>query len=181
LRIIGGKYKGRKFQPPAKNWPTRPTTDFGREGLFNILGNHFDFEEIRVLDLFGGTGSISYEFISRGCKDVTFVDKYYPCVAFAKKVSRELNLEKELTPVKKDVFKFIRDYESEPFDLIFADPPYSMSNLAQIPDFIFKAELLLPQGWLILEHDFHHTFEQHSNFFRKQKYGNNIFSFFKEG
>ena len=180
MRIIGGKHKGRKFQPPAKNWPTRPTTDFGKEGLFNILSNHFDFEEIRVLDLFGGTGSISYEFISRGCKDVTFVDKYYPCVAFVKKISKELNLEGELQPIKKDVFKFVRDYKSAPFDFIFADPPYAMDHLQDIPTIIFDRELLTTEGWFVLEHDFHHNFEGHSNFFRKQKYGNNIFSFFKE-
>jgi len=180
LRIIGGKYKGRKFQPPAKNWPTRPTTDFGREGLFNILANHFDFEGMRVLDLFGGTGGISYEFISRGCKDVTFVDKYYPCVAFAKKIAKELELTDELVVVKKDAFKFVKDYHAEPFDFIFADPPYALSNLEKIPDIILGGELLTPEGWLVLEHDFHHNFESHSLFFRKQKYGNNIFSFFSQ-
>lgn len=179
MRIIGGKYKGRKFQPPAKKWPTRPTTDFGKEGLFNILTNHFDFEDIRVLDLFGGTGSISYEFISRGCLDVTFVDQYYPCVAFAKKISQDLNLQGTLKTIKQDAFKFVDKYAGKPFDFIFADPPYAMPKLAHLPEFIFAKELLSPEGWFVLEHDFHHSFEGHSNFFRKQKYGNNIFSFFK--
>ena len=85
MRIIGGEFKGRKFIPPAKNWPTRPTTDFAKEGLFNILQNRLDFSETKFLDLFGGTGNHSYEFISRGCTDVTYVDKFPGCVAFVKK------------------------------------------------------------------------------------------------
>jgi 16S rRNA (guanine966-N2)-methyltransferase len=88
MRIIGGKHKGRKFDPPAGKWPTRPTTDFAKEGLFNILTNAFDFSEIKVLDLFGGTGSITYELLSRGCTQITYVDQYYPCIAFVKKTKK---------------------------------------------------------------------------------------------
>ena len=105
MRVIGGTLSGRKFNPPAKNWPTRPTTDYAKEGLFNILNNKFDFEELKVLDLFGGTGSHSYEFISRGCKDVTYVDKFGGCVAFAKKTAQEFKIEEYLKIVKLDVFK----------------------------------------------------------------------------
>ncbi|MCB0458370.1 MAG: RsmD family RNA methyltransferase, partial [Flavobacteriaceae bacterium] len=107
MRIVGGKFKSRRFNPPAKNWPTRPTTDFAKEGLFNILLNHWDFESIKVLDLFGGTGSHSYEFISRGCCDVTYVDKFPGCVAFVKKTAKELDIEKCIHIIKGDVFKFI--------------------------------------------------------------------------
>ncbi len=104
MRIIGGKLKGRRFNPPAKNWPTRPTTDIAKEGLFNILTNRLYFDETQVLDLFGGTGSHGYEFISRGCKDVTYVDKFYGCVAFAKKTAHEFGIENEMKIVKADVF-----------------------------------------------------------------------------
>jgi 16S rRNA G966 N2-methylase RsmD len=97
MRVIGGELKGRKFIPPAKNWPTRPTTDYAKEGLFNILYNRIDFEEIKMLDLFGGTGSHCYEFISRGCNDCTYVDKHGPCVAFVKKMAIEFKIEDKIT------------------------------------------------------------------------------------
>ena len=100
MRIIGGKFKGRKFFPPAKNWPTRPTTDYAKEGLFNIILNTFDIENLKVLDLFGGTGNHSYEFISRGCTDVTYVDKFYECVAFVKKTAQILDIQDYIKIVK---------------------------------------------------------------------------------
>lgn len=108
MRIIGGKFKGRKFYPPADNWPTRPTTDFAKEGLFNILNNRIDFQQTVMLDLFGGTGSHSYEFISRGCEDVTYVDKFGACVLFVRKTAQILDIEPFIKIYKMDVFKFIQ-------------------------------------------------------------------------
>ncbi len=178
MRIIGGKFKGRKFIPPAKNWPTRPTTDFAKEGLFNILLNEFDFEDIKVLDLFGGTGNHSYEFISRGCTDVTYVDKFPGCVSFVQKTAKLLEIEDHLKVVKGDVFKFIK-YNSEQYDYIFAGPPYPLPTLDTIPDRIFEAEMLTPEGWFVLEHNPNHNFQQHPNYFQERNYGKTIFSFFR--
>lgn len=179
MRIIGGRFKGRRFNPPAKNWPTRPTTDFAKEGLFNILSNHLDFSEIKMLDLFGGTGNHSYEFISRGCRDVTYVDKFPGCVSFVRKISKELNIEAELRIVKSDVFKFI-DSCVEQYDYIFAGPPYALPNLDKIPEIIFAKRLLKPGGWLVLEHNPHHKFESDPHFFQARNYGTTIFSFFRQ-
>jgi 16S rRNA (guanine966-N2)-methyltransferase len=179
MRIIGGKFKGRRFHPPAKNWPTRPTTDFAKEGLFNILMNHFDFERLKVLDLFGGTGSHSYEFISRGCRDVTYVDKFPGCVAFVKKIATELDIEPFLKIINADVFKYI-SWCTEKYDYIFAGPPYGLPNLDQIPDLIFEHHLLRPGGWLILEHNPHHEFKNHPRFQQERSYGKTHFSIFEE-
>lgn len=178
MRIIGGKHKGRKFDPPAGKWPTRPTTDFAKEGLFNILTNVFDFSAISALDLFGGTGSITYELFSRGCTEITYVDQYYPCITYVRKTIKILSVDDEIKVLKADAFKFIEKTE-QAYDLIFADPPYDHKDLPKLPDLIFKHELLTVNGWFILEHDKRISFEQHRHFFRQQKYGNNIFSFFK--
>ena len=177
MRIIGGKFKGRRFHPPAKNWPTRPTTDFAKEGLFNILANHFDFEEMKVLDLFGGTGAHSYEFISRGCRQVTYVDKFPACVDFVRKLAKQLNIEDCLRIVRSDVFQFV-EYASEKYDYIFAGPPYALPRLEQIPDMIFAAQILLPGAWLVLEHNPAHQFRQRPFFSQERKYGKTIFSIF---
>ena len=107
MRIISGEFKGRRFIPPAKHWPTRPTTDVAKEGLFNILQNRIDFEDTKMLDLFGGTGSHCYEFISRGCEDATYVDQFFPAVQFVQKIALELKIEDRIKIVKSDVFKFI--------------------------------------------------------------------------
>ena len=179
MRIIGGQFKGRRFHPPAKNWPTRPTTDFAKEGLFNILYNSFDFEDIKVLDLFGGTGSHSYEFISRGCTDVTYVDKFGGCVAFVEKTAKALGIEDHIQIRRADVFQFIvRAHEQ--YDYIFAGPPYPLAALDTIPDLIFERGLLRPGGWHVLEHNANHNFEQHSNFKEARKYGGTIFSIFEQ-
>ena len=177
MRIIGGKFKGRRFTPPAKNWPTRPTTDYAKEGLFNILMNNFDFTELKVLDLFGGTGNHSYEFISRGCKDVTYVDKFYGCVAFVKKTAKELDIEDHIRIIKGDVFRFITS-SSEDYDYIFAGPPYPLPNLDTIPDYIFKHQLLRPNGWFVMEHNPHHDFKEHPQYLMERHYGTTIFSVF---
>ncbi len=177
MRIISGKFKGRRFFPPADNWPTRPTTDFAKEGLFNILNNHFDFEEIKVLDLFGGTGSHSYEFISRGCRDVTYVDKFPACVAFVKKTANALGVEHHLHIVRADVFRFLATCR-EQYDYIFAGPPYPLSNIPEIPGLIFSLNLLLPGGWFVLEHSPQHDFKGHPHFAEARHYGKTIFSIF---
>ena len=178
MRIIGGKFKGRRFTPPAKKWPTRPTTDFSKEGLFNILNNTWDFEEMKVLDLFGGTGNHSYEFISRGCKDVTYVDKFGGCVAFVKKTAELLKIENEINIIRGDVFKFI-DKSSSKFDYIFAGPPYPLPTIDEIPDLIFKNELLAEDGWFVMETNSNHDFKDHPQFFDERHYGGTIFWFFK--
>lgn len=178
MRIIGGQFKGRRFTPPAKNWPTRPTTDFAKEGLFNIIQNNFDIDELKVLDLFGGTGNHSYEFISRGCQDVTYVDKFPGCVAFVKKTSALLEIEDRIKIIKGDVFKFIQ-YSTEQYDYIFAGPPYPLPNIPDIPDRIFEKNMLKPDGWLVLEHNPAHDFQQHPQFFQERNYSKTIFSIFK--
>lgn len=178
MRIIGGKFKGRRFTPPAKNWPTRPTTDYAKEGLFNILNNSLDFSEEKMLDLFGGTGNHCYEFISRGCTDVTYVDQHGPAVAFVNKISKELGIEENIRIVKSDVFKFIKR-TPEKYDYIFAGPPYPLPILDTIPDVIFKHQILRPGGWLVLEHNPDHNFEKHPRFFQSRNYGTTIFAFFE--
>jgi 16S rRNA (guanine(966)-N(2))-methyltransferase RsmD len=178
MRIIGGKFKGRRFDPPADNWPTRPTTDFAKEGLFNILQNHFDFAELKVLDLFGGTGSHGYEFISRGCQDVTYVDKHGPAVAFVRKTAQVLGIEAELRIIKGDVFKFM-EFTGESYDYIFAGPPYALPTIDRIPGLVFQHDLLKPGGWLVMEHNPNHSYTSHPQFFQERHYGKTIFSFFR--
>jgi 16S rRNA (guanine966-N2)-methyltransferase len=178
VRIIGGKYKGRRFNPPAKNWPTRPTTDFAKEGLFNILTNRIDFDEISVLDLFGGTGNHSYEFISRGCTDVTYVDKFGGCVSFVKKTAGELGIEDYINIVRGDVFLYIKNCHRQ-FDYIFAGPPYPLPNIPEIPDLIFEHALLKEDGLFVMEHNPNHNFENHPRFKESRNYGTTIFSFFQ--
>lgn len=177
MRIIGGKFKGRKFYPPADNWPTRPTTDFAKEGLFNILNNNFDFEVLKVLDLFGGTGSHSYEFISRGCTDVTYVDKFVPAVSFVTKMSKELKVESYLKIIRADAFPFMKNCVQQ-FDYIFAGPPYALPTIDTIPDLIFENNLLQEDGWFVLEHDPTHSYKNHPKFLQERNYGKTIFSFF---
>lgn len=177
MRIIGGQFKGRKFYPPAKNWPTRPTTDYAKEALFNILQNNFDFEDLKVLDLFGGTGNHSYEFISRGCTDVTYVEKFGGCVAFVKKTAATLKIEEEIKIVRGDAFKFIAR-TTETFDYIFADPPYALPTLPTLPDLILKKGILNKDGWFVLEHNTNNSFLNHPNIMQERRYGEVIFSIF---
>ncbi|MFM2266992.1 MAG: hypothetical protein RL757_433 [Bacteroidota bacterium] len=178
MRIISGKFKGRKFAPPADNWPTRPTTDYAKEGLFNVLNNQFDYEDLKMLDLFGGTGNHSYEFISRGCLDVTYVDRHAPALAFVRKTAKLLEIEENIQIFNADVFKFL-ERASENYDYIFADPPFGMPALESLPNLIFEKKLLRPDGWFVLEHNATHKFKTHPNFFQERNYGKVIFSFFK--
>jgi 16S rRNA (guanine966-N2)-methyltransferase len=179
MRIIGGTMKGRRFHPPADHWPTRPTTDYAKEGLFNILTNKIDYEDTKALDLFGGTGSHSYEMISRGCTAITYVDKFADAVRFVRKTTEELKLEEHIRIIQMDVFKFIAS-TPEKYDYIFAGPPYGLAGLETIPDLIFEKELLSPGGMFVMEHNPHHRFLQHAKIMDVRNYGKTIFSFFGE-
>lgn len=178
MRIIGGRFKGRRFHPPADNWPTRPTTDYAKEGLFNILANRFDFEGMRVLDLFGGTGSHSYEFVSRGCRDVTYVDKHAPAVRFVRKTAEALSITDVVTIFQMDVFRFVESFRGKPFDYVFAGPPYALPTIDILPDIILKHQLVAPGGWLVLEHNPNIDFREHPCLTDIRHYGKTIFSIF---
>ncbi len=177
MRIISGKFKGRRFDPPLKKCNTRPTMEMAKEAIFNILFNNYDFENIKVLDLFGGTGSISLEFVSRGCKNVTWVENFFLCNQFLRKVIDTLGIKEELKPVKNDVIRFISN-TNDKYDIIFADPPYNFKYSKKIIDFIFERELLNKGGILIFEHDKRNDFSIYSNFYELKTYGTNRFSFF---
>ena len=176
MRIIGGKLKGLRINPPA-NLPVRPTTDLAKEALFNILYNQFDFEEIRVLDLFSGTGNLSLEFASRGVPEIVAVDREFGCFNYLKKMSKELKLE-TIQPYKSDVFKFL-ELETEPFDLIFADPPYDLTRIPEIAKVVFERNLVKPGGYLIVEHPSMKKLDNHPNFKEQRQYGSSSFSFFE--
>ena len=175
MRIVSGKYKGRIFNPP-KNITARPTTDFAKENLFNILENRLDFDGLSALDLFAGTGNISFELVSRGCDKVTAVEKNYRHIQFIKQVSQQLEI-KNLSVLKKDAFKYLHT-QPGPFDIIFADPPYQLSGIENLPQIIFQGNLLQPGGIFILEHDRHLKFSDSTNLSEQRKYGTVHFSFF---
>jgi 16S rRNA (guanine966-N2)-methyltransferase len=178
MRIISGKYRGRQIHTPG-NLPVRPTTDFAKESLFNILNNLVDFEEIHALDLFAGTGNISYEFFARGAITLTAVELDLKCVAFINKTKQLLNAD-NLAVIRTDVFHYLKQpYES--FDIIFADPPYQLENIGEIPDLIFQSQILKDEGWFILEHSKRNDFSGHPFFDQHRKYGNVNFSFFRKG
>jgi 16S rRNA (guanine966-N2)-methyltransferase len=178
MRIIAGIFKGRRFFPPADNWPTRPTTDFAKEGLFNILNNLVDWPSTRMLDLFGGTGSHTYEAISRGCREVTYVDKHKPAVAFVRKTLKELDVEPLVQVMNADVSQFMA-HCAVSFDYIFAGPPYGLPWLDTIPDKVFEKNVLAEHGLFVLEHNPDHDFSKHAHFSYARNYGTTIFSFFE--
>jgi len=175
MRIVGGQYRGRIFDP-GKKFKARPTTDMAKESLFNVLQNSIDFENIRALDLFAGTGSISYEFASRGCTDVTAVEINAAHIQFIKEVVEKLG-EKHIRVVKSNVFVFAAHIK-EQFDLIFADPPYDHPKFAEVADLIFRNKLLKPDGLFILEHSGHFDYSGHPNFKELRRYGSVHFSMF---
>lgn len=177
MRIVSGKFRGRKLHPPA-GLPVRPTTDFAKEGLFNILDNLVDFEELDVLDLFSGTGSIAFEFLSREAKSVTAVDINNRCLDFIEKTSEHLK-SGNIRIIREDVFRFM-ERSRESYDLIFADPPYDLADIKKIPDFVMKSGILRKTGWFILEHGAGDQFDLHPRFIRHRKYGNVNFSFFRQ-
>ncbi len=177
MRIISGKYKSRRITAPSK-LPVRPTTDMAKEALFNILNNTYYFDEVSVLDLFAGTGNISFEFGSRGATQITAVDGDFGCVQFIDKTAKALEL--EITAIKSDVFNYL-EKSSLKSDVIFADPPYDLplADFEKIPELIFKNELLLEGGVLIIEHAKQTDLSHLENFNNKRKYGGSMFSFFK--
>jgi 16S rRNA (guanine(966)-N(2))-methyltransferase RsmD len=177
MRIIGGSLKGKAVIPPA-NYNARPTTDFAKEGLFNTLINEFDFSEIKVLDLFSGTGSISYEFASRGCPEIVAVEMNPINAAFIKRTISAFNI-KGMKIVRHNVFDFIGICKIN-FDIIFADPPYNMEGFDTIPDKILSSNLIMDNGYFIIEHPDSYSFINHVNFFKEKKYGNVHFSYFKK-
>ena len=175
MRVISGSLKGRRFNPTG-NLNVRPTTDFAKESLFNIINNNFDFEDLKVLDLFAGTGNISFEFISRGCISVTSIEGNHKCTDFIKKTCQEYDI-KNLQAVKTNVFSYLK-FITTPFDMIFADPPYDMEDIDTIPTIVFKKNLLNKGGWLIIEHSRSVNFENHPNLVQHRMYGKVNFSFF---
>jgi 16S rRNA (guanine966-N2)-methyltransferase len=175
MRIIGGKLKGLRINPPA-DLPVRPTTDLAKEALFNILLNQVDFEDIRVLDLFSGTGNISLEFASRGVPEIISVDRNFGCFKYLKDISKQLKLD-TISAFKADVFKFL-ELETDPFDLIFADPPYDLTRIPEIAKLVFDRNLVKQGGYLIIEHPSMKKLDNHPNFREQRQYGSSSFSFF---
>lgn len=176
MRIISGKNKGKRLVAPT-NLPVRPTTDFAKESLFNILNNYFYFDELSVLDLFAGTGNISFEFASRGCSNIVSVDLHLGCVKFIEKISAELEL--DIQVIKSDAFAYLKR-TSATYDIIFADPPYELpqEDFERIIQLVFERNLLGNEGFLIIEHSKHTDLEHLPNFSFSKKYGGNMFSFF---
>jgi 16S rRNA (guanine(966)-N(2))-methyltransferase RsmD len=177
MRIITGKFRGRKIHPPH-DLPVRPTTDFAKESLFDILNNLVDFTELEVLDLFAGTGNISYEFISRGCKEIVAVEINTKCHSFIRKTAEEL-IPDFMTAIRTDVFTYLKHPEGA-FDLVFADPPYDMEGIDTLPGLIINTNLLREEGWFILEHSHRFDFSKYQGFNQQRKYGNVNFSFFRQ-
>tara|TARA_R110000850_G_scaffold277086_1_gene422330 strand:+ start:57282 stop:57818 length:537 start_codon:yes stop_codon:yes gene_type:complete len=177
MRIISGKYKGKRLMAP-RNLPVRPTTDFAKEGLFNILNNRVHFSDISVLDLFAGTGNISFEFASRGTTELTAVDIDHGCTQYIKKISDELEF--NIQVIKSDVFSFL-EKNRQPFDIIFADAPYVFDHtqFAEIVSRVQQHALLKDDGFLIIEHSKHTDLSSLPGYSESRKYGGSVFSFFE--
>ncbi len=177
MRIISGKYKGRRISAP-KNLPVRPTTDMSKEALFNVLNNHFDFGGLKVLDLFSGTGNISYEFASRGSDNITCVDGDAGCVKFIKQTATEFDF--NIAAIKSDVFSYLQKSNGN-FDIIFADPPYGLdqATFEKIVLLVFEREILQQEGMMIIEHSKYTKLDHLIHFSFKKSYGGSIFSFFE--
>lgn len=179
MRIISGKYKGRRIFPP-KGLPVRPTTDMSKEALFNVLNNHFNFEGLKILDLFAGTGNISFEFASRGSTPITSVDADFGCVKFIKQVAAEYDF--NIAASKSDVFQFLERNKAS-FDIIFADPPYNLDQktFEKVVQTVFENNSLNEDGMMIIEHSKYSKLDHLTHFSFKKSYGGSIFSFFEIG
>lgn len=175
MRIIAGKLRGRRINPP-QSLPVRPTTDMARESLFNILNNYVDYEECSVLDLFAGTGAVSLEFVSRGVREVTAIDINVQCTDFIKQAANQLAVS-NLRVVRADVFDLLKRANRK-FDMVFADPPYTIEGLASLPDLVFARNILTEDGIFILEHPREYQFEEHPHFWQHRAYGKVNFTFF---
>ena len=176
MRIIGGKLRGKSVLPPA-GYKARPTTDFAKEGLFNTLDNEFFFDDLAVLDLFGGTGSISFEFASRGAGEVIAVEMNPANVNFIKKTATALGVDKVVRVLHQNVFDFL-EICSRRFDIVFADPPYALEGLDTLPDRVLSKGLVHAGGYFILEHPAEYNFAAHPSFVKEKTYGNVHFSYF---
>ena len=177
MRIISGKHKGRRIQAPKK-LPVRPTTDMAKEALFNVLNNNFNFSGLRILELFAGTGNISYEFASRGSHPITCVDGDFGCVSFIKKTANEFDF--DITALKSDVFAYLERSKNS-YDIIFADPPYFLiqNDFEKIVTLIFDNQILDTDGMLIIEHSKDTSLEHMTHFSFAKRYGGTVFSFFE--
>lgn len=177
MRIITGEYKGRHFDVP-RNFKARPTTDFAKENIFNVMNGYLDFEDTTALDLFAGTGSISLELISRGCSSVVSVEFDRDHANFIRQCMTKLGTEKNYL-IRGDAFKFIKSCRQK-FDFIFADPPYALTELSTIPSLIFEKDLLKEDGVLVFEHGKQHDFSDNSHFIERRVYGSVNFSIFRK-
>ena len=178
MRIVGGEFSGRKFTPPTGT-PARPTTDVAKEGLFNILQNAIDIEGIKACDMFAGTGSISYELASRGAAEIVLIERDFDNITFIKKTAATLGITDRLQIIRGEVFKFMKQ-STEQYDLVFADPPYALANIDDIPIQVFEKKMLAPGGMFVMEHSPRNDYQQHPNFTRMKNYGTTIFSFFTQ-
>jgi len=178
MRIISGKFKGRRINPP-KNLPVRPTTDMSKESLFNVLNNHFAFDEIKVLDLFAGTGNLSYEFGSRGSANITSVDEDFGCIKFIKQTAAEFDF--NIAAIKSNVFTFL-ERATGAYEVIFADPPYNLeqAKLEKLVITVFEKNLLAEGGMMIIEHSKHSKLNHMMHFSFQKNYGGSVFSFFED-
>ena len=176
MRIITGKYKGRHFDIP-RTFKARPTTDFAKENIFNVINAYVDWEEAMALDLFAGTGSISLELLSRGCRQVISVEKDRDHARFISQYMEKLGTEDHIL-IKGDVFRFLKSCHQK-FDLIFADPPYALPELETIPDLIFQYDLLKEDGLLVFEHGKNNDFSTHPHFIEHRSYGSVNFTLFR--
>ena len=176
MRIIGGEFKGRRIEPPA-GFKARPTTDFARESLLNILDNRYNFAALSLLDLFAGTGAISYEFASRGCRDIDLVEPDRRYCQFISRSFRTLAIDTARIH-RIDVRDWLKICHKQ-YDIVFADPPYELEGIDTIPDLVFDKGIIKDDGWLILEHSKNYNFETHPRFVQERHYGSVHFSFFK--
>lgn len=175
MRIIAGTLRGRRINPPDR-LPARPTTDMARESLFNILNNYVDYEDCTVMDLFAGTGAVSLEFVSRGVKSVTAVDINALCTDFIKHCSSQFGIS-NIHVVRADVFDLLKR-ANQKFDIVLADPPYALAELATLPDLLFERGVLTDDGIFILEHPREYSFVDHPHFWQHRNYGKVNFTFF---
>ena len=176
MRIVSGTHRGRRFHPP-KNLPVRPTTDFAKEGLFNILRNYKDISSTSVLDLCAGTGNMTYEFASRGASSIVAVDQNLACIKYIKQVIHEFEFT-QIRPLKLELFAFLKKL-NEKYDIIFADPPYALDGVENLPDLILSKNSLNKGGLLVIEHGKEISFKDHACFSSTRKFGNVNFTFFE--
>ena len=182
MRIITGKYKGRHFDIP-RTFKARPTTDFAKENIFNVLVQYVDFDGAEALDLFSGTGSISLELVSRGCSHVVSVELDRDHHRFIQDCMKKLTANSQepianIIPIRGDVFRFLKSCKQQ-FDFIFADPPYALKELATLPDLVFERQVLKEEALFVLEHGKDYDFSEHPHFVEHRQYGSVNFSLFR--